>query len=446
MTDDVIVVGGGLAGLVAARRLAERGADVTVLERRETVGGRVRSRHRDGFTLDRGFQVLFTGYPAVKRELDLDALDLRRFKPGAIIARPSERSVLSDPLRDPTAAVESFFNHEIPLSDKLRTLLLRRELRSRDPASIFEGRDTDIRTYLQEWGFSDAYANNFVAPFYGGITLDRSLSTSKRVFEYTFAVLSKGHTAVPADGMGAITAQLADRAAAAGATIETDTRVTGVDPTDDGTVEITTTEGGRRAEAAIVATDPRAAAELTGVDGIPIDGRASVTQYYSLPAGAGPGTDRRILLNAKGGVASEDDAAAGREIPGVDTPNAMVPLTEVAPEYAPGDRELLCATFLGERPVEVGEEELFERAQRTLESWYPERTFGGLEHVWTERIQFGQFRQPPGIHETLPDVRDPDGSVYLAGEYTHWSSIQGAMESGRVATKAVLADGIGSSQ
>ena len=446
MTDDVIVIGGGLAGLVAARRLAERGADVTLLERRETVGGRVRSRHRDGFTLDRGFQVLFTGYPAVKRELDLEALDLRRFKPGAIIARPSERSVLSDPLRDPTAAVESLFNHEIPLSDKLRTLLLRRELRSRDLASIFEGRDTDIRTYLREWGFSEAYVNNFVAPFYGGITLDRSLSTSKRVFEYTFAVLSEGHTVIPAEGMGAITAQLADRATAAGATIETETRVTEVDPVDGGTVEVRTPERSRRAGAVIVAADPRAAADLTGIGSVPTDGRASVTQYYSLPAGAGPGTDRRLLLNAKGGVASEDDAAAGGEIPGIDTPNSIVPLTEVAPEYAPGDRELLCATFLGERPVEVGDEELFERAQRTLESWYPERTFGGLEHVWTERIPFGQFRQPPGIHETLPDVRDPDGSVYLAGEYTQWSSIQGAMESGHVAAKAVLADGFGSSQ
>ncbi|MEM4782317.1 MAG: FAD-dependent oxidoreductase, partial [Halalkalicoccus sp.] len=30
--------------------------------------------------------------------------------------------------------------------------------------------------------------------------------------------------------------------------------------------------------------------------------------------------------------------------------------------------------------------------------------------------------------------------VYLAGEYTEWSSIQGALESGRTAADAVLAD------
>lgn len=436
MSDDVIVVGGGLAGLVAARRLAERGADVTLLERRETVGGRVRSRRRDGFTLDRGFQVLFTGYPAVKRELDLAGLDLRRFKPGAVIARPGERSVLSDPLRDPGAAVESLFNPEIPLSDKFRTLLLRRELRSRELDSIFEGRDTDVRTYLREWGFSNAFIENFVAPFYGGITLDRSLSTSRRVFEYTFATLSSGDTAVPADGMGAITAQLADRATAAGATVETGVRVTDVEPTDDGGVRLRTSEGTRPAGIAIVATDPRTAAKLTDVESIPTEGAESVTQYYSLPAGAGPGTGGRILLNAgprgRGGSKAPE--------PGVDTPNTIVPLTEVAPEYAPGDRELLCATFLGGRPLDLADDELYGRTRRTLESWYPERNFGRLEPVATDRIRFGQFRQPPGIHETLPDVRDPDGSVYLAGEYTRWSSIQGAMESGRIAADAVLAD------
>ncbi|MEF8908431.1 MAG: FAD-dependent oxidoreductase, partial [Haloarculaceae archaeon] len=99
-----VVVGGGLAGLVAARHLADRGAEVTLLERRDRVGGRVHTEHVDGYTLDRGFQVLFTAYPAVQRELDLDALSLRRFRPGAVIARPGERSTLSDPLRDPRAA------------------------------------------------------------------------------------------------------------------------------------------------------------------------------------------------------------------------------------------------------------------------------------------------------------------------------------------------------
>lgn len=39
---DVAVVGGGIAGLAAATALAERGVRVTLYEREETLGGRVR--------------------------------------------------------------------------------------------------------------------------------------------------------------------------------------------------------------------------------------------------------------------------------------------------------------------------------------------------------------------------------------------------------------------
>jgi monoamine oxidase len=43
LTVDVIVIGAGLAGLSAARRLKERGASVIVLEARSRIGGRVQS-------------------------------------------------------------------------------------------------------------------------------------------------------------------------------------------------------------------------------------------------------------------------------------------------------------------------------------------------------------------------------------------------------------------
>ena len=43
------------------------GHQVSVLEADDDVGGRVRSDEQGGFTLDRGFQVLFTAYPAARR-------------------------------------------------------------------------------------------------------------------------------------------------------------------------------------------------------------------------------------------------------------------------------------------------------------------------------------------------------------------------------------------
>ena len=450
MDGDANVVGGGLAGLVAATRLAEAGADVTLYERRPTVGGRVRTREVDGFTLDRGFQVLFTSYPAVARELDLRELDLQRFSPGATICRPGSRAVLSDPLRDPRRAVESAFNHEVTFSDKLRTLALRYDLSKREEHEFFIGTDASIREYLHDWGFSDAYVEHFVEPFYGGITLDRSLSTSKHVFEYTFRAMGRGSIAVPRDGMVAIARQLERRALDAGVDVRTGEDVESLDVGDGGGTGSEGSSGsgsggirgrfrlgsggpadGVRLELAdgstadadlvVVAATPPEARRLTGVEAIPETGVGCVTQWYTLSAGTSFGTGKRILLNA-----------------GAESPNAVVPMSEVAPSYAPKDRALLAATFLGEGATERDDDDLREDTRAALSAWYPERGFEGLTVVGTDRIPFAQFAQPPGVHETLPDPDAPEGPVVLAGEYTEWSAIQGALESGKRAAETGL--------
>ncbi len=54
-----IVVGAGAAGLAAGIELARRGRSVTVLEAGAEVGGRARSEHREGFTLNLGPHALY---------------------------------------------------------------------------------------------------------------------------------------------------------------------------------------------------------------------------------------------------------------------------------------------------------------------------------------------------------------------------------------------------
>jgi protoporphyrinogen/coproporphyrinogen III oxidase len=72
---DVVVVGGGVTGLVAARRLASAGAGVTLLERSSRLGGLVTTDHDDGFVIEAGADSFVAGKGSVlalARELGLD--------------------------------------------------------------------------------------------------------------------------------------------------------------------------------------------------------------------------------------------------------------------------------------------------------------------------------------------------------------------------------------
>ena len=209
----VIVVGAGLAGLTCAKVLAERGAEVIVFEASDGVGGRVRTDEKDGFFLDRGFQVYFTAYPIAGRHLDHAALNLKPFDLGAIVRRGHEESVLSDPLRDSGAFLPSLLSNAAAFSDKLLTLkLAARSIPERaESAGELDSADSSSLEYLRGKGFSERIIGNFYRPFYGGIFLDRSLSTSARVLRFTFKMLATGKTAVPARGIGEIPKQLAAR-------------------------------------------------------------------------------------------------------------------------------------------------------------------------------------------------------------------------------------------
>jgi choline dehydrogenase-like flavoprotein len=96
---DVVVVGGGAAGLAAARTLTAAGAEVVLLEAADRVGGRIATDQVDGFLLDRGFQVVNTAYPALPDFVDVAGLDLRFFDHAVVVADERGRHLLADPRR-----------------------------------------------------------------------------------------------------------------------------------------------------------------------------------------------------------------------------------------------------------------------------------------------------------------------------------------------------------
>jgi len=62
---DVVVIGGGLAGLMAAAHLARAGKSVELVERAAELGGRARTQERGGFFFNQGAHALYAGGAAL---------------------------------------------------------------------------------------------------------------------------------------------------------------------------------------------------------------------------------------------------------------------------------------------------------------------------------------------------------------------------------------------
>jgi oxygen-dependent protoporphyrinogen oxidase len=66
----IAVLGGGIAGLSAALRARERGADVTLYEAADRLGGVISTIHRDGFLIEEGPDSIITDKPAGREQIE----------------------------------------------------------------------------------------------------------------------------------------------------------------------------------------------------------------------------------------------------------------------------------------------------------------------------------------------------------------------------------------
>tara|TARA_B000000441_G_C21745995_1_gene357775 strand:- start:842 stop:1396 length:555 start_codon:yes stop_codon:yes gene_type:complete len=167
---EFVVVGAGLAGLAAALTLHRAGREVLILERDESVGGRVRTDLEDGYVLDRGFQVLLTAYPEVARHIDLDALDLRPFVRGVNVWDNGSFTELSDPRRSLTALVGGLRTQVLTTRDRVRFLKL--AVRLLTSKHGFLGREDDCSTgeFLETLRFSDRSIEKLWEPRFRGFS------------------------------------------------------------------------------------------------------------------------------------------------------------------------------------------------------------------------------------------------------------------------------------
>ena len=412
---DVLIIGAGLAGLTAAVELHRAGRRPLVLEASDAVGGRVRTDTVDGFLLDRGFQVLLTAYPEARRLLDLEALRLRAYEPGALLAGPDGLKRLADPWRRPLAGVGAVLRGVVGPGDGIRLARLRARLRGRTVEELLAGAGRPSRERLRAEGFSEKLIRSFLQPFLAGVFLDPELRTTDRQLDFVCARFAAGDAAVPAGGMGAIPAQLADRLPAG--SLRSGARVVEV-----GKNRVVTSSGDELVGAAVVvATEAPTSHRLVGVPPVRPAGRHVTCLYFDAPSP--PVRGPYLVLDASGTGPVN---------------NVVVP-SELGPGFAPPGRALVSVSVLGEAAL-ADDRTLEGRVRVQLDGWFGAVT-GSWRRLAVYRIPFAlPAQQPEKAPDDGPCVALPDGPV-VCGDHTADGSINGAMRSGAAAARAVLVRG-----
>jgi len=412
MVLDVLIVGAGLAGLCCARRVQQAGLRFLVLEASDGVGGRIRTDRIDGFQLDRGFQVFLTAYPEAKRLLDYQALDLRAFRPGALVRQGFAFHCLTDPWRRPLQGLRSLFSPIGSFWDKERVVRLRSRVLKGTLEDRFNEPETTTLQALQDAGFSPSIVERFFRPFLGGIFLESDLQTSSRMFHFVFRMFSSGDACLPTEGMEAIPRQLA-----AGLPAESVRLGAQVVRVEAGSVQLDSGEA-LQARAIVVAVEGPAAAKLLG-ESLSAAVQGVTCLYFA--ADRPPIEEPVLVLNGEGHGPVN---------------NLCVP-SLVAPSYAPDQQHLVSATVLGMTMLD--ETELQAEVRDQLAGWFGPAV-NRWRHLRTYRISCALPRQvPPALSMPERPVRWQPG-VYVCGDHRDNASIQGAMVSGRRAAEALLED------
>ena len=406
MNPSVIIVGGGLSGLTAARQLNQKGIDFLLLEASDRVGGRVKTDVVDGFRLDHGFQVLLTAYPEAGRWLNYSELNLKSFNPGALLLYPDgSKDRLGDPIRNIGSLLPTVFSKAGNLRDKIKIWKLKNRLAAMSIDEIFAQKEISTREVLRnEYGFSDQMIRHFFQPFFAGIFLEPELSTSRRMFDFVFKMFSEADTAVPNMGMEEIPKQLADPLP--NKSVVTNARVEQIDGQ-----EVKLKDGSAfRAPHILVAT------EATGLvkELSKVKTNHQSTTHLHFVSNEAPIKAPVIALNAL-----QNRIA-----------NNVCVISNVAPGYAPEGQHLISISVVGDPGLKNAE--LSRAVKNELQTWFGKQT-EDWKHLHTRTVQYALPNQSSVQHSIQGEQFKIRDGLYACGDYQLNGSINASMKAGREA-------------
>ncbi|MFM7542321.1 MAG: FAD-dependent oxidoreductase [Actinomycetales bacterium] len=378
----VLICGAGWAGMNAARLLQERGFSVKILEKSERVGGRISTDFKEGFTLDRGFQVINPSYAELREAGALAGLVTTRIPKGIEILRGDAILKAGDPRSDlrylPTLWRKEFGGFR----EKLEFLKFLRQPTS--DISFGAAMAKSKRLFIE-----------VLKPFLDGVVLGDVTSMSNRVVRELIHWFIKGTPVLIEGGVARASENLA-------AGLDIDFGVEILAATER---KVTTDQGELSADAVVVATDPITATKLLGLAAPVMN--FSQTWYFDLPIGVV--TSKHLRVGGQGPITNS------------------IALSNLIADYAPAGRTLLAATCI-------------EKATESAVRVHLSQLWGVSVDDWRliECIDI-----PNSLPRMLPGspliATQKVNGVWLAGDWCATPSQQGALLSGKLVANLISA-------
>jgi phytoene dehydrogenase-like protein len=384
----VVVIGAGLAGMNAAIQLQNAGREVVVLEAADRAGGRVQSDQIDGFTCDRGFQLINAKYPELAALNILGELDFRFADRALNIAIYDRTHRLGDPRKYFKSAFDS------ATGSLLNKAALFKVLAGRPSSKL------SIHEYLLESGLGETY-EKVLRPFLHGVYLTELTNISAPAGLAIIKTFISGKPGLPSRGVGALSAVMAKQVNNLRLGVTVNSIKCGV---------VTTSVGEIAASEIIVATDSTTSAQLLDLGSVP-KLAGCTTWYHSAPTA--PVAHGQLIV---------DGQNRGAVI------NTLV-ISNFIPEYAPVCKNLISTT------TDTGITE--SDARRHLATLY------ACDNRDWELV--AKYEIPAALPIGAKGITQPIQSfvragIYLAGDGQVTPSQNGALKSGRLAAMAVLAN------
>jgi oxygen-dependent protoporphyrinogen oxidase len=299
-SDQVIVVGAGIAGLTAAHRLASAGLRVKVLEAADQPGGRMSTRPLGGGLMEQGAQFLSTGYELIPELLQTAGLSDQVVEiTGRTMVVADGRSWQLDTDR-PWSFLSGGLVRARDIAPVARGLWSTRKSAARPRNDLVEWADLDAQGGL-EWArarFGSGVTRRLLLPTVNGLFF-QDLADNSAVLLGSFAAYSAlGPKAFTLrGGLGSLTSALA-----APLDVEYGIRVERVHRSSSpgGAVALATSRGPREAAAVVIAT-PAGPTTTVLADPTP-DETAVLRTAYSCEVLVGLALDEPLADHELGGA------------------------------------------------------------------------------------------------------------------------------------------------